>query len=356
MPPNLTYLAIYGNFTFTGNGNGSLKYLKLNTEYSDVAYQIPTSVTQLKMSTPSIDSTPLPPNLDHLEYNFLGLVGETATSPKKFPEKLTTLLLKKCSFTNISKNNCLSRVLHYSNWNDEQSEQDVPYLPQSATKVRLSIDNDMKELPILPSSLTELKMLSSRRFESFTGPSPFHSYFPNTIVKLVLHYSGELFVGLIPTSVTDLKLHYSKPIPKGSIPNSVTKFHLVKSRRDLFQPIIIPNSVTYLAFEFDLQLYPELEIPDSVKTLKIRFLDYSNSPFLNYFKTTFKNITRFSTHRYMDKRIVKKLRNKKLFPNLKQINLDGNCTYHIIDQNMVYKEVDYQSNKVGSSNFKNKYK
>ncbi|KAF2068236.1 hypothetical protein CYY_010439 [Polysphondylium violaceum] len=158
----------------------------------------------------------------------------------------------------------------------------------------------MKEFPILPSSLTELKMLSTCRFESFSSPSPLHNYFPNTIVKLVLQYSGELFIGLIPTSVTDLKLHYSKPIPKGAIPNSVKKFHLVNMSK--VKPIVIPNSVTYLTFEFDIQLYPELEIPDSAKTLKIKFLEFNNTPFLNYLKTPLKNITRFSTHEYMDNR------------------------------------------------------
>ncbi|KAF2068205.1 hypothetical protein CYY_010471 [Polysphondylium violaceum] len=353
MPPNLTYLAIYGDFTFIGNGNGSLKYLKLNSP-SDGPYQIPTSVTQLKMTTPSLDSTPLPPNLNHLEYNFSGLHGETATAPKKFPEKLTTLSLKRCSFTNISKNNWPSRVLDYRNWS-EQSEKDIPYLPPSLTKARLCIDKDMKELPILPSSLIELKMLSTRRFETFTSPSPFHSYFPNTIVKLVLQYSGELFIGLIPTSVTDLKLHYSNPIPKGAIPNSVTKLHLVNNSRGLFQPIVIPNSVTYLNFEFERQLYPELEIPDSVKTLKIIYLEFNNTPLLDFLKTTFKNITRFSTHEFMHDRIVEKLRDKKLFPNLKQINVVGHYKL-IIDQNIIYREVDYRNNRGGSSNFKNKYK
>ncbi|KAF2073353.1 hypothetical protein CYY_005323, partial [Polysphondylium violaceum] len=358
MPPNLTYLAIFGDFTFTGNGNGSLKYLKLNTKVSDRPYLIPTSVTQLKMTTPSINSTLLPPNLNHLEYNFIGLHGETATAPNKFPEKLTTLSLKNCSFTNISKNNWPSSVLDYRNWS-EQSEKDVPYLPPSLTKARLSIHNDMKEFPILPSSLIELKMVSTRRFETFAGPSPLHSYFPNTIVKLALEYSDELFIGLIPTSVTDLKLHYSKPIPKGAIPNSVTKLHLFNSSSDLAKPIVIPNSVTYLNFEFERQLYPELEIPDSVKTLKIKYMEFLKiTPFLNYFKTTFKNITRFSTRSSIYKKIkliVEKLRDKKLFPNLKQINVVGG-NYHFTDQNMVYKEVDYKSNSVGSSNFKNKYK
>ncbi|KAF2068204.1 hypothetical protein CYY_010470 [Polysphondylium violaceum] len=43
----------------------------------------------------------------------------------------------------------------------------------------------------------------------------------------------------------------------------------------------------------------------------------------------------------MDNSLVKKLQNKKIFPNLKQINVDDDCTYHIIDQNVVYLEVDY---------------
>ncbi|KAF2078600.1 hypothetical protein CYY_000100 [Polysphondylium violaceum] len=350
MPPNLFYLSISGEGRFKGNGSGSLKYYKLYN--SSRSYQIPTSVTQLKIKVPSLNLTPLPPNLNHLEYELVDNDRTRAIkSPEKFPEKLTTLSIGNCYFKTINKDNCPPGLLYYKNWS-YKIQTDTPYIPPSVTKLRLSVSEKMEELPVLPSSLLELKMFC---FDSLKPTKPFQGYFPNTIVKLSFQSSEEIFVGLIPPSVTDLKLISKHAIHKGTIPNSVTKLHLIHKR--MVQPIVIPNSVTYLTFEHDEQIYSHIEIPDSVKTIKVKHLSFNNFPFIDYFKTTFKNITRFSTHSilciseedvYL---LLNKLANENLLSNLKQMDI-YHSNYHIIDQKVIKKEDDH----IGSWKFKNKYK
>ncbi|KAF2071487.1 hypothetical protein CYY_007203 [Polysphondylium violaceum] len=345
LPPRLLYLnltKIEGEIT--GNGPKSLKYFVGRTEHLDV----PSSVTQLKrVSHTNLNDVHLPPNLTFLGNHYPINFGPNVWSiPENTLSRLKALLLDNIPHSCITKENCPPGILYYRNRNYKLNNH-VPYIPSSATKVSISICNEMERLPIIPSTVTDLAMENPNGQVLFTK-SIKNGYFANNIVKLSLKYDLELTPGIIPSSVTDLKLIYSKPIKADIIPPSVVKLCLIS--RETVKPIILPNSITSLSFENDIQVYSDMVIPKSVETLKIfNQLNFQTFPF-----QLFKNITRLNTRGIDDAKsnFIKTFGittdnnyNEKLFPsNIKLVEFRySNINYYIIDKK-VYKEENHVKN------------
>ncbi|KAF2072560.1 hypothetical protein CYY_006135 [Polysphondylium violaceum] len=278
MPPKLVYLNIKvfkGSLIGTSR-TGSIKYLVFCSKSMS---EIPSSVTYLYLddamwesSTPTPPSIQLPPFLSYFSY--IKSVSRIAmpTIPKLLPPHLKSLALNQCLFKDITRDNCPPGVLYYKNVSDRK-ERSQPFIPPSATNVNIFLSDKIDAYPIIPPSVTTLKIKCS---PSLSKSLP-RGFFPNNITTLTLCYDGKLSPGTIPFSVTKLKLQYSKPIKVDVIPYSVKKLSL--SSKKPVKPIIIPTSVTTLGFEYQNQIYPGIQIPTSIKTLKVANPNIVNFPF-----------------------------------------------------------------------------
>ncbi|KAF2072949.1 hypothetical protein CYY_005742 [Polysphondylium violaceum] len=354
LPPTLMYLNVTTNRgTLTGAGYGSLKYLLYS---STKCWTIPDTITQLKIdvSRDSLDSAKLPPNLNYLEFFEQNVFNSDSNTPFLFPSSLKTLSITIGSQVPISNYNCPRGIINYKNTNYLNRNINT-YIPPWAEKAHISISNETSHLPVIPPAVTHLKFISFyHRSIEFTKEIPI-GYFPYNLVKLTFQYNNELEVGLIPASVTDLKLHFSMPIRENVIPTSVTKLCLVGKHMDVC-PIVIPNSVTTLSFQRYIQLDQNLQIPDSVKTLKVTKINNNIFPY-NLFNSTFKNVTKFCLDQGVmyEKSFDDAMPNfKNNFSNLKQIVMaftSFKVTYHFFDQK-IYKEYHYDKKR--NLKFKNK--
>ncbi|KAF2075524.1 hypothetical protein CYY_003165 [Polysphondylium violaceum] len=243
------------------------------------------SVTQLKFeSFYPLENFNLPSNLTYLSYEYWG-DSYSAINLPFLPRNLKTLILK-CCLTSESKDNFPIGLINYINKDRRINQEKVLIIPHSVKKLGFYNQLTFSELPVIPITVTDLEI--SRSWNLFT----LQIKHLTNITKLNICFDryddellDELLIGLIPSTVTDLELNYSKPIKKGVIPNSVTKLFLSSHKT---VPIYIPNSVTTLTFLVDNQIYPEIEIPSSVRTLGAYGANFEKFPF-----HLFPNVTTF---------------------------------------------------------------
>ncbi|KAF2071479.1 hypothetical protein CYY_007195 [Polysphondylium violaceum] len=315
LPPNLLSfnLNILDDLDCTGNLPKSLTCLSHNPKI------IPDGLVRLNMkSITHLSDYIFPKSLTYLKYNYI--LFDSQSSKISFPPNLKTLLLDSCPNSILNQDNCPSGILSYSNINYFENFE-VPYIPPTATKVYLKFLNEIKELPIIPTSVTHLEIVSK-----FAKVVP-NGYFSNNITKLAFHSDQDLYPGLIPSSVTKLTLTYAKPIQAHVIPSSVKKLSLKGPKVS----IELPNSITSLSFENQNQVYSDIVIPNSVTKLKVRNMDFKTFPF-----HLFKNVTTLSTIQILSNA---KGTFEKLFSttNIKIVKR-GDFYYHCINQQL-YKEV-----------------
>ncbi|KAF2070124.1 hypothetical protein CYY_008554, partial [Polysphondylium violaceum] len=356
MPPNLLYLNLNEcKCVINGNGNGSIKYLLFGIESKELSenfFNIPESVTQLKFgSFYSLEKFNLPSNLTELSYEYWGNAYTLINLPL-LPRNLKTLNLN-CFLTCESKHNFPIGLINYTNKNQQTNQEKVLIIPDSVRKLQVYNQPTFSELPVIPSTVTDLEIaeywnLLTMQIKQLTN-----------IIKLNICFDqydddelpDELLIGLIPPTVTDLQLNYDclKPIEKGVIPNSVTKLHLF-SRKTV--PIYIPNGVTTLTFSYDNQIYPEIEIPSSVRTLGVYRVNFEEFPF-----HLFPNVTTFwfsESDYYLE--FEQKLEmnfpnyNTNILPsNTRLVKFDNRnryrINYHFIEQK-VYKEHYHLANNL----------
>ncbi|KAF2072943.1 hypothetical protein CYY_005736 [Polysphondylium violaceum] len=348
LPKSLTYLNIKNSLT--GIGHDSIKYL-LNRSYE--SFTVPSGVTHFHLcgGWDSFEDVVLPPSVTHFE-----IVKETIDQfipkiPNFLPLTLKSLSLETCSNSSINIDNCPPNLLYYSNYN-ERCEKVVPYIPPLAKKVILSTDENTPNLPSIPKSVTDLSIRCSVYDYPFKGTIPNH-YFTNNLVKLVFHYFGQLEPGVIPSNITDLELGTHNPIIQGVIPCSVTKLSLLCDH--VVQPIIIPQSVTTLSFWDEKQVYSNTLIPNSVKTLKFSFIDFTTLK-INYLPKSISTLCIDDTDSYQGSEFEERFQiqfpnyNIDLFPsNIKLVKFTQKgdtikrC-YHFINQK-VYMEIDFEKDR-----------
>ncbi|KAF2078307.1 hypothetical protein CYY_000399 [Polysphondylium violaceum] len=333
MPPNLLYLNL-NECKCVINGNENF-------------FNIPESVTQLKFgSFYPPENFNFPSNLTDLSYEYWDRSFKAPINLPPLPRNLKTLN-SNCFLTCESKDNFPIGLINYTNTTERINQEKVLIIPDSVKKLVIYNQRTFSELPVIPSTVTYLEL--KRYYNLFNKQVKQLTNITKLIICFDRNIDYDLLIGLIPPTVTDLGLTYSKPIEKGVIPNSVTKLYL-----DSFKavPIYIPNGVTTLTFLDNDQIYPEVEIPSSVRTLGAYRVNFEKFPF-----HLFPNVTKFWFNKsdyYLE--FEEKLEmnfpnyNNNILPsNTRLVKLENlyryRINYHFIDQK-VYKEHYHLANNL----------
>jgi hypothetical protein len=183
----------------------------------------------------------------------------------QLPNNLQTLIIDDC-FNFQLHNNFLPNKLKQLHINSIHYNHELPILPDSLTYLKLGL-NYIHELRVLPSSLEKLDF-------GMEYNHPFNTFFFKSslrILKLSFSYTHELKPHVLNEGLSELYLEhvYNHEFKQNVLPSTLKILYLGSKYNQKIECGVLPNNLTTIVFgyQFDQELIPNA-FPDSLRKIK----------------------------------------------------------------------------------------